>query len=111
MDFNIVSLEIADHIAHFDYYDNLISARGSKDTGFDEEQTKIRNKSQEHLAEFFAGTKFYNAKKQILPLSQMSSLITSKLEGTKPKDIHALVEKLEKDAKKIKKLYKALAEK
>jgi 3-methyladenine DNA glycosylase/8-oxoguanine DNA glycosylase len=103
MDFNIVTLEIADLITHFDYYDRLVSAVGSS-----EEQIKIRQKSQEHLAQFFSGADFYNGKSQLRPLAEMKGAIIAKLEGMKAKDIHDLVEKLEKDAKKIKKLYKSL---
>ena len=106
MNFNVVTLEIADLIAHFDYYDRLVSDALSKSTeGFSDEQAKIRNKSKEHLALFFAGTEFYNQQQQLRPLSETKGLIIAKLEGMKTKEIHELVEKLAKDAKKIKKLY------
>jgi hypothetical protein len=109
MDFNIVTLEIADLITHFDYYDTLVSDALSKTAVGAEDQTKIRSKSREHLAEFFADVKFYNAQKQILTLSQIKGLIIAKLSGMKSAEIHGLVEKLEKDAKKMKKLYKSMA--
>lgn len=109
MDFNIVTLEIADLIAHFDYYDTLVSDALGTSAGADEEQIKIRNKSQEHLALFLTGVEFYNRKKQLLSLSELKTPLMVKLQGMKSKDIHDLVEKLEKDAKKVKKLYKSLA--
>jgi hypothetical protein len=111
MDFNIVTLEIADLIVHFDYYDSLVSDALSKTAGLYEEQNKIRFKSKEHLAEFFTGADFYTRKNQLLPLAGMKDAITAKLKGMKAKDIHELVEKLEKDAKKMKKLYKSLTKK
>jgi hypothetical protein len=112
MDFNVVALEISDLIAHFDYYDNLVAGILSKgaDAG-EEEQTKIRAKSEEHLARFFAGVEFYNTDKQLRPLSKIKGPIIANLEGMKTKDIHDLIEKLEKDAKKIKKLYLSLTKK
>lgn len=103
MDFNIITLEIADLLIHFDYYDRLVS-----ETGPNEEQTRIRDKSKEHLAEFFADARFYNNSRQLLPLAEMQGPIKAKLQGMKVKDIHALVEKLEKDVKKMRKLYKSL---
>lgn len=106
MDFNVVTLEIADHIVHFDYYDRLVS-----ETGRTEELAKIKSKSKEHLAEFFADAEFYDKNKLLRPLFEMRGSIAPKLVSMKPKDIHALIEKLEKDAKKIKKLYKSLAKK
>jgi hypothetical protein len=111
MDFNIVTLEIADLITHFDYYDTLVSDALSNNLGSADEQTKIRNKSKEHLTAFFADTDFYNEHKQLLSLSEMKGLIIAKLQGMKTTDIHDLVEKLEKDAKKIRKLYKSLTKK
>jgi hypothetical protein len=112
MDYNVVTLEIADLITHFDYYDSLISEALVKTSAsaFDE-QTKIRNKSKEHLAQFFDDTEFYNRKKQLRPLSEIKGVIIDKLESMKTKEIHDLVEKLEKDAKKIKKLYLLLTKK
>src|ERR1700754_288424 len=108
MDFNIVTLEIADHIVHFNYYDNLVSEALNKTAGSGEEQAKIRDKSKDHLAQFFAGSDFFSDQNQLRPLIEIKGAIVSKLEGMKAKDIHDLVEKLEKDAKKIKKLYKSL---
>lgn len=100
MDLHIVALEVSDLIAHFDYYNNLV-------TGGDE-QAKLRSKNQEHLAKYFADIEFYNAARQLRPLYETKDAIIAKLEGMKAGDIHDLVEKLEKDAKKMKKLYKAL---
>jgi hypothetical protein len=112
MDFNVVALEIADLIVHFDYFDKLVSDVLSKTTDTSsEEQSKIRNKSKEHLSRFFAGADFYDAKKQLKHLNKMIAPIIAKLGGMKNKEIHDLVEKLEKDAKKIKKLYLSLTRK
>jgi len=101
MDYNIVTLEIADHISHFDYYERLVFEAGSAL----DDQIKIRTKHDEHLAGF------YQQGKQLLFLHEMTGKIVAKLEGMKNKDIHDLVEKLEKDAKKMKKLYKELGKK
>jgi predicted transcriptional regulator len=111
MDFNVVTLEVADLIVHFDYYDRLVSEVVSKAGDFSDEQAKIRNKSKEHLSLFFAGTEFYNSKKQLKPLTETKGAIIAKLADMKTKDVHDLIEKLEKDAKKIKKLYLALTKK
>jgi len=111
MDFNIVTLEIASHIIHFDYYDQIVSGIANQTTGASEEQIKIRNKSREHLSEFFSGDDFFDSKDQLRPLYELSSVITTKIKIMKSKDVHALIEKLEKDAKKMKKLYKALSKK
>lgn len=96
MDFNIVALELSDLAAHFDYFDTLVTHLGEP-----EEQIKLRKKHQEHLAVLSTGNKLY-------PLSETKQTIIVKLQALKPKDIHDLVEKLEKDAKKMKKLYKSL---
>jgi len=101
MDYNIVTLEIADHISHFDYYDRLVSEIG----GSSDDQIKIRTKHNEHLAGF------YQQGKQLLFLHEVTGKILAKLESMKNKEIHELVEKLEKDAKKMKKLYKELGKK
>lgn len=109
MDFNVVTLEIADLIVHFDYFDKLVTeAVTNTTTTFAEDQEKIRKKSKEHQALFFPGINFYDAKKQLHPLPKMKVLIVAKLQGIKAKEIHELVEKLTKDAKKIKKLYLAI---
>lgn len=106
MDYNIVTLEIADLLVHFDYYDQLVTEAGAT-----EEQAKIRNKRKEHIVLYFANTKFYDSKKQLLQLSQLKKLIIDRLKVMKNKEIHELVEQLEKDTKKMKKLYKALIKK
>jgi predicted transcriptional regulator len=106
MDYNIVTLEIADLLVHFDYYDQLVTEACAT-----EEQAKIRNKRKEHLALNFANAKFHDSKKQLLPLNQLKELIIVRLKLMKNKEVHELVEQLEKDTKKIKKLYKALAKK
>jgi len=103
MDFNVVALEISDLIAHFDYYDRLIT-----NTVVAEEQTRLRDKNREHLAKFFKDVEFYNNSKQLRPLYETKDSIIFKLKSIKTNDVHDLVEKLEKDAKKIKKLYKSL---
>ena len=103
MDFNVVALEISDLIAHFDYYNRLIS-----NASVAEEQTRLRNKNKEHLAKFFADVKFYDSNKQLRPLYQTKDSIVHKLKSIKTGDVHDLIEKLEKDAKKMKKLYKSL---
>ena len=103
MDFNVVALEISDLIAHFDYYDRLIT-----NASVSEEQTRLRNKNQERLANFFADVKFYDSNKQLRPLYQTKDAIIHKLKSIKTNDVHDLIEKLGKDAKKIKKLYKSL---
>ncbi|MFD0749577.1 hypothetical protein ACFQZS_05445 [Mucilaginibacter calamicampi] len=103
MDFNVVALEVSDLIAHFDYYDRLIT-----NVIVAEEQTRLRNKNQDHLAKFFAGVEFYNDNNQLRPLYETKDQIIFKLKSIKTNDVHDLVEKLEKDAKKIKKLYKSL---
>ncbi|MFC0513553.1 hypothetical protein ACFFGT_05050 [Mucilaginibacter angelicae] len=108
MNYNVVALEISDLIAHFTYFDGLVSDAISKSMGSSEEQTKIRNKSKDHLEQFFAGTEFFDGQGQVLPLTKTKGLIIAKLEGMKNKEVHELVEKLEKDAKKIKKLYLSL---
>ncbi|QKJ30753.1 hypothetical protein HQ865_13655 [Mucilaginibacter mali] len=100
MDYNIVTLEIADLLIHFDYYDQLI-------TGNPEEQVKMRNKRQEHLANFFNTEALQTGAYLNRPLSEWKELIASRLPGFKNGEIHELVEKLEKDVKKMKKLYKA----
>ena len=102
MDFNIVTLEVADLLIHFDYYDQLI-------TGGPDEQAKIRNKRSEHLADLFPGAVFYDAKQKLHPLTKLKGPIIARLSQMKNKDIHELIEKLEKDTKKMKKLYKAQA--
>ena len=109
MDFNIATLEIADHITHFDYYDTLVSDTLRKTDVPTDEQTRIRQKSREHLEQFFSGAEFYTANKQLRPLAELIVPIKAKLQGMKTKDIHELIEKLEKDARKIRKLYKSLA--
>jgi hypothetical protein len=106
MDFNVVALEISDLIAHFDYYDRLIT-----NTSVFEEQTRLRNKNQERQAIFFADVDFYDSNKQLRPLNQTKDAIIHKLKSIKTKDVHDLIEKLEKDAKKMKKLYKSLTRK
>ncbi|MGY3212831.1 hypothetical protein [Mucilaginibacter sp. HD30] len=103
MDFNVVALEISDLIAHFDYYDRLITNKS-----VDEEQTRLRSKNQEHLAKFFADVEFYSNSKQLRPLYETKDSIIFKLKSIKTNEVHDLVEKLEKDAKKMKKLYKSL---
>jgi len=102
MDYNIVALEISDLIAHFEYYDNLITNKS-----VDDEQTKLRNKNQEHVTKVFADTAFYNSDKQLRPLYETKDLIIHKLKSIETSDVHELIEKLEKDVKKIKKLYKS----
>lgn len=104
MDFNIVTLEIADLLTHFNYYNQLV-------TGAAEEQAKLHKKHEEHLALFFAGVNFYNEKNELLTLPELKALITPKLTELKSKEIHGLVEQLERDTKKMKKLYKATAKK
>ncbi len=103
MDFNVVALEISDLIAHFDYYDRLITNVSSS-----EEQNRLKNKNREHMAKFFADVEFYDNNKQLRPLYETKDLIIFKLKSVKTNDVHDLVEKLEKDAKKMKKLYKSL---
>lgn len=103
MDFNVVALEISDLIAHFDYYDRLIT-----NANVAEEQTRLRNKNQERLLKFFADVEFYDGKKQLRPLYETKDSIIHKLKSIKTNDVHDLIEKLEKDAKKMKKLYKSL---
>ena len=104
MDFNVVALEISDLIAHFDYFDRLIT-----DESVADEQNKLRNKNREHLTKFFADVTFYDSGKHLRPLYDTKDAIITKLRGIKTSDVHDLVEKLEKDAKKMKKLYKALS--
>jgi len=106
MDFNVVALEISDLIAHFDYYDQLVTQEGVA-----EEQNKLRIKNREHLAKLFADVTFYNDNKQLRPLYETKDAIIAKLQGIKTNDVHDLIEKLEKDAKKMKKLYKSLTKK
>lgn len=106
MDFNVVALEISDLIAHFDYYDRLIT-----NATVSEEQNRLRDKNREHLAKFFADVEFYNDEKQLRPLYETKDSIVFKLKSIKTSDVHDLVEKLEKDAKKMKKLYKSLTKK
>jgi len=108
MDFNIVILEITDHINHFDYYDRLVSEAVGSTGGSYDEQSKIRNKSKEHLNEFFQGTEIYHTDGKLKPLSEIADFIREKLTQLKTKNIHELIEKLERDAKKMKKLYKFL---
>ena len=103
MDFNVVALEISDLIAHFDYYDRLIV-----NASVSEEQNKLRNKNQEHLAKFFTDVEFYDSNKQLRPLYQTKDEIIHKLKSIKTNEVHDLIEKLEKDAKKMRKLYKSL---
>lgn len=103
MDFNVVALEVSDLIAHFNYYDRLITNLSVVD-----EQNKLRSKHQEHLAKFFAGVEFYGDNKQLRPLNETKDQIIFKLKSIKTSDVHDLIEKLEKDAKKMKKLYKHL---
>ena len=102
MDYNVVALEISDLIAHFDYYDSLITNKS-----VDDEQTRLRNKNQEHVAKVFADIAFYNIDKQLRPLYETKELIIHKLKSIETSDVHELIEKLEKDVKKIKKLYKS----
>lgn len=111
MDFNVVTLEIFDHLFHFHYFDNLVNQMQGKEDDAVEEQEKINNKSKEHLTKFFAGTTFCDEHNQLRPLAEIKGTIIAKLEGTKSKDIHDMVEKLEKDAKKMKKLYVSLTKK
>ena len=108
MDFNIVTLEIADHIIHYDYYNRLVLEAVSAASEQQEEHLRIQNKSKEHLTKFFSGVKFYNADSFVRPLPEISKEITAKIQELKSSDIHDLVDKLERDAKKMKKLYKAL---
>lgn len=111
MNYNVVVLEISDLIAHFHYYDSLASEAIAKSIGSSEEQTKIRNKSKDHLTQFLSGLELYNRSKQLRTLKELKEPIVAKLQGMKSKEIHELVEKLEKDAKKMKKLYLSLTEK
>ncbi|CAM3741766.1 hypothetical protein MUGA111182_06430 [Mucilaginibacter galii] len=108
MDLNIVTLEITDHISHFDYFERLISKRSDYNGALYEDINNISNKYKEHLAEHFAKIDFYDAEEQLLPLFEISVLIMHQIAVIKAKDIHTLIEVLEKDVKKIKKLYKAI---
>lgn len=101
MDFNVATLEAADHIIHFAYYEQLIT------NSADEELIKIKNKYTEHLSVYFPEISFYTAEKQLIPLPELYRFVLGKLKGMKSNDIHQLIEKLEKDAKKVRKLYKA----
>lgn len=112
MDFNLVTLEVADLITHFDYFNNLVSdALVKPNKAALEDQTKIRNKSQEHLSDFLSGVQFYNSKKQLKSVTELKDVLATKLKSMEAKEIHELIEKLEKDAKKIRKLYKSLTKK
>jgi hypothetical protein len=101
MDYNVVALEVWDHIAHFDYYNNLVTGG--------EEQARLGNKNSERIVKYFTGLEFYNADKQLCPLFEIRDAIIAKLKAMKGNDIHDLIEKLEKDAKKMRKLYKSLS--
>ncbi|MDT3402374.1 hypothetical protein [Mucilaginibacter terrae] len=101
MDFNVATLEAADHIIHFHYYETLVANNADQDL------LKIKNKYAEHLAIFFPEISFRNNESQLIPLPHLYELILNKLKGMKSGDIHLLIERLEKDAKKIRKFYKA----
>ncbi|GAB3931662.1 hypothetical protein [Mucilaginibacter myungsuensis] len=104
MDYNIITLEIATLLIHFDHYDQLLA-------GPTEEQIKIRNKKKEHLAEFLKEADLPEGIYLTQPITEWTNSITQSLPKVKNKDIHELVEKLEKDVKKIKKLYKETVKK
>ncbi|RKR84274.1 hypothetical protein BDD43_4506 [Mucilaginibacter gracilis] len=110
MNIDIITLEIADNITHFAYYDMLVSDAISKSAGSYDEQNKIREKSKKHMSEFFADANFYNTKKQLKNLPEMKDIIQAKIAGMKEDDVEDFVENLKKDSKKIKKLYKSLLE-
>ncbi len=100
-----MALEISDLIAHFDYYDHLIN-----NATVAEEQTRLKTKHREHLAKYFSGVAFYD-NERLNPLSETKEGIIFKLKSIKTNEVHDLIEKLEKDAKKMKKLYKSLNKK
>jgi predicted protein tyrosine phosphatase len=110
MDLHIVTLEITNLVIAFDHYDSLVSGILSENAGSNEEHQKIRAKSTEHLAVLFNDVSFYDEQNQLKPLAAIKDIVSNKLADLKAKDIHELVEKLEKDAKKMKKLYKAIRE-
>ena len=106
--FKYCQLEITTLIITFDHYDQLVSRYLVESAGSHEEHDKIRQKSTAHLSGFIGDTAFYDENKGLKQLSDIKTLIKAKLAGFDAKVIHELVEKLEKDAKKMKKLYKAL---
>jgi len=108
MNIDLTTLEIADNITHFDYYDSLVSDAISKSGGNYDEQNKIREKSKKHLSDFFAEANFYNSKKQLKNLADMKDIIKGKIAEMKENDVDDFVNKLKKDVKKMQKLYKSL---
>lgn len=108
MDLNNVTLEITTLIIAFDHYDTLVSRHLRDSLGSGEEHQKIRNKNREHIEAFFNDATFYTQDKKLKPLDEVKEVIKNKLADTKTNEIHDLVEKMEKDAKKMKKLYRTL---
>lgn len=109
MDLNNVTLEITGLIITFDHYEALAANLLSKGkSGFSDEYEKIRNKNSSHLRAFFGDTAFYDEDKQLKKLSEIKAAIKAGLEGADTKKVHEFIERLEKDAKKMRKLYKAL---
>ncbi|WP_413667676.1 hypothetical protein ACEN9X_24765 [Mucilaginibacter sp. Mucisp86] len=109
MDLNNVTLEITGLIITFDHYDALAANLLSKEkSGLNDEFEKIRSKNSGHLRVFFGDTTFYDQDKQLKKLSEIKTAIKDRLEGVDAKKVHEFIERLEKDAKKMRKLYKAL---
>jgi CHASE3 domain sensor protein len=108
MDLNNVTLEITTLIIAFDHYDVLVSDHLRDSLGTNEEHQKILNKNREHIEAFFNDASFYSQGKNLKPLDEVKEVIKNKLADMKTKEIHDLVEKMEKDARKMKKLYRVL---
>ena len=66
MDYHIVTLEIADLITHFDYYDSLVSGTANLTDDTSAEQIKLRDKCAEHIAGFLPNETFYDLEKKLL---------------------------------------------
>ncbi|PTQ96607.1 hypothetical protein C8P68_10492 [Mucilaginibacter yixingensis] len=100
MDLPIVTLEITNLVIAFDHFDSLIaqSAAGNED------YLKMHAKGRDHLSIFAV----YDGHGHLKTLPVIKQTIAAGLSGLKTKDVHELVERLEKDVKKLKKLYKAV---
>lgn len=106
MDLQIVTLEVTSLIIAFDHYERLTFNALSKNAGLNDDYQKILNKNAEHLAESFNQVQIYDAQRQLKNLPVIKEAIYIRLAGMKSNEIHELVEHLEKDTKKMKKLYK-----
>lgn len=111
MDINIITLNIVNAITDFTFYDALVSKEISDKASSTEKHNKIREKSGHHLATLFADTKFVDSKGKLLSFDKIKDIVLTKINPLSKKEVEDFVDILQKDAKKIAKLYKELSKK